>query len=76
MKVLATVIPHITNQCNGGEGSGHGSAVRSTCSFRGLGFGSQYPRGGSQPGETPLPGDPMSSFGLCEYTRCTRDLIV
>lgn len=36
------------------------SAVKSTsCSFRGSGFTSQYPHGGSQAYVSPVPGDPM-----------------
>jgi hypothetical protein len=44
----------------------HGAGVMiASCSFKGPGFGSQYPRGGSQPSVTLVPEDPVLSSGLC-----------
>jgi hypothetical protein len=40
--------------------------------FRGPGFNFQDPHHGSQPSVTPVPGDPMSSSGLCGYQAYTE----
>jgi hypothetical protein len=46
------------------------SAVKNTgCYCRGPGFDSQHPHSGSQVSITPVPEDPMPSFGFCRH--CT-----
>ena len=51
-----------------GEGNGEMAQVKSTdCSSRGPRFDSQHPYGSSQPWETPVLGDLMSSSGLCGH---------
>lgn len=48
-----------------------GSLVKFTgCYPIGTGFNCQYLHEKSKPSESPVPGDPMPSYGLCMYQAC------
>lgn len=42
------------------------------CSSREHGLGSQHPHEGSQPSDTPVPGNPAPSSGPCRHQACTQ----